>query len=76
MLKVLETLYSFPYYPIFVGYCIWRLLKRAKGASSDGIIGYSPEWEILGSLAIGPLLAPIDIAVTIYKWIKSKLWTA
>lgn len=70
--QILIALYSFPLYPILVGYAIWRLLKRAKGASSDGIIGYSPEWEILGSLAIGPLLSPIDMVVSIFKWFKKK----
>ncbi len=71
-IQIFYILYSFPVYAILVGYCFWRLVKRMENTSIDGVIGYSPEWEIIGYLIIGPIIAVIDIILTIYN--KLKKW--
>lgn len=48
-------------------YCIYKLYKRSKHSSFDGVIGYSPGLEVIMVLALGPLLAVIDISLT---WIR------
>ncbi len=51
-------------------YCLYKLFKRSKLTSLDGVIGYSPGLEVIMVLALGPLLAVIDISLTwinIYK---------
>ena len=51
-------------------YCLYKLFKRSKLTSLDGVIGYSPGLEVIMVLVLGPLLAVIDISLTwinIYK---------
>lgn len=48
-------------------YCLYKLFKRSKNVSLDGVIGYSPGLEIVMVLLIGPLLAIIDFCLT---WIR------
>ena len=48
-------------------YCLYKLFKRSKNVSLDGVIGYSPGLEIVMVLLIGPLLAIIDFSLT---WIR------
>ena len=51
-------------------YCLYKLYKRSKLTSLDGVIGYSPGLEVIMVLVLGPLLAVIDISLTwinIYK---------
>ena len=48
-------------------YCLYKLYKRSKMSSHDGVIGYSPGLEVLMVIMIGPLLAIIDISLT---WIR------
>jgi hypothetical protein len=48
-------------------YCLYKLYKRSKLSSHDGVIGYSPGLEVLMVIVIGPLLAIIDISLT---WIR------
>lgn len=48
-------------------YCLYKLFKRSKMSSHDGVIGYSPGLEVLMVIVIGPLLAIIDISLT---WIR------
>ncbi len=48
-------------------YCLYKLFKRSKNISLDGVIGYSPGLEIVMVLLIGPLLAIIDFSLT---WIR------
>jgi hypothetical protein len=51
-------------------YCLYKLFKRSKLTSLDGVIGYSPGLEVIMVLILGPLLAVIDISLTwinIYK---------
>ena len=42
-------------------YCLYKLFKRSKNISLDGVIGYSPGLEIVMVLLIGPLLAIINL---------------
>lgn len=48
-------------------YCLYKLYKRSKLSSHDGVIGYSPGLEVLMVIMIGPVLAIIDISLT---WIR------
>lgn len=48
-------------------YCLYKLFKRSKLTSLDGVIGYSPGLEAIMVIFLGPLLAIIDISLT---WIK------
>jgi hypothetical protein len=48
-------------------YCLYKLFKRSKNTSLDGVIGYSPGLEVVMVLLLGPLLAVIDISLT---WIR------
>jgi len=48
-------------------YCVYKLFKRSKNISLDGVIGYSPGLEVIMVIIIGPLLAIIDISLT---WIR------
>lgn len=48
-------------------YCLYKLYKRSKMSSYDGVIGYSPGLEVIMVLMLGPLLAIIDISLT---WIR------
>jgi hypothetical protein len=48
-------------------YCLYKLYKRSKMSSYDGVIGYSPGLEVIMVIMIGPLLAIIDISLT---WIR------
>ncbi len=48
-------------------YCLYKLFKRSKMSSYDGVIGYSPGLEVIMVVMIGPLLAIIDISLT---WIR------
>jgi hypothetical protein len=48
-------------------YCLYKLYKRSKMSSYDGVIGYSPGLEVIMVVMIGPLLAIIDISLT---WIR------
>jgi len=48
-------------------YCLYKLFKRSKMSSYDGVIGYSPGLEVIMVIMIGPLLAIIDISLT---WIR------
>ena len=48
-------------------YCVFKLFKRSKNISLDGVIGYSPGLEVVMVIILGPLLAMIDISLT---WIR------
>ncbi len=48
-------------------YCVYKLFKRSKNISLDGVIGYAPGLEIVMVIVLGPLLAIIDISLT---WIR------
>lgn len=48
-------------------YCLYKLYKRSKMSSYDGVIGYSPGLEVIMVVILGPLLAIIDISLT---WIR------
>jgi hypothetical protein len=48
-------------------YCVFKLFKRSKNISLDGVIGYSPGLEVVMVIILGPLLAVIDISLT---WIR------
>lgn len=48
-------------------YCLYKLYKRSKMSSYDGVIGYSPGLEVIMVIMIGPILAIIDISLT---WIR------
>ncbi len=48
-------------------YCLYKLYKRSKMSSHDGVIGYSPGLEMIMVIMIGPILAIIDICLT---WIR------
>jgi hypothetical protein len=46
---------------------VYKLFKRSKNISLDGVIGYSPGLEVVMVIILGPLLAVIDISLT---WIR------
>ncbi|MEI7587901.1 MAG: hypothetical protein WCJ68_00305 [Chitinophagia bacterium] len=48
-------------------YCLYKLTKRSKSISLDGVIGYTPGLEVIMVVLLGPLLAVIDISLT---WIR------
>lgn len=48
-------------------YCVYKLFKRSRNISLDGVIGYSPGLEVIMVIVLGPLLAVIDISLT---WIR------
>ena len=48
-------------------YCIYKLTKRSKSISLDGVVGYTPGLEVILVILLGPLLAVIDISLT---WIR------
>ena len=48
-------------------YCLYKLYKRSKMSSYDGVIGYSPGLEVFMVIMLGPILAIIDISLT---WIR------
>ena len=48
-------------------YCLFKLYKRSKMSSYDGVIGYSPGLEVFMVIMLGPILAIIDISLT---WIR------
>ena len=50
-------------------YCIYKLNKRSKSISLDGVIGYTPGLEVIMVIVLGPLLAVIDISLTL-TWIR------
>lgn len=59
-------------YILSVIYCIWRMVKRYKKSSLDGITGYSPGLDLIVALILAPILAPIDIIVTVIQKLRSK----
>jgi hypothetical protein len=50
---------------ISFAYCMWRITKRNKSSSLDGVTGTSVGLEVIMVILIGPLLATVDIAVTL-----------
>ena len=48
-------------------YCLYKLYKRSKMSSHDGVIGYSPGLAMILVIMIGPILALIGICLT---WIR------
>ena len=38
-------------------YCLYKLYKRSRMSSHDGVIGYSPGLEMIMVIMIGPVLA-------------------
>lgn len=48
-------------------YCVYKLYKRSRSTSFDGVIGYTPGLEVIMVIALGPLLTVIDISLT---WIR------
>ena len=48
-------------------YCLYKLNKRSKATSLDGVIGHTPGLEVIMVILLGPLLALIDVSLT---WIK------
>lgn len=48
-------------------YCLYKLHKRSKSTSLDGVIGHTPGLEVIMVVLLGPLLALIDVSLT---WIR------
>lgn len=48
-------------------YCLYKLHKRSRSTSLDGVIGHTPGLEVIMVVLLGPLLAVIDMSLT---WIK------
>ncbi len=57
---------------VSIAYCIYKLSKRYKKSSLDGITGYQPGLDLLAIIVIGPILAIADIVVDIYRYFKNK----
>lgn len=55
------------YWIIAIVYCLWRVIRRYRMSSHDGITGIHLNEEMLGIIALAPILAPVDIIIT---WIK------
>ena len=48
-------------------YCMYKLIKRAKHMSLDGVVGYTPGLDLIVCILLGPILAIVDISLT---WIR------
>lgn len=63
-------------YFLSVIYCLWRINKRYKKSSHDGIVGMTPELDIIAVLFLGPVLAFVDIVVSwtimVYTYYKNR----
>jgi hypothetical protein len=46
---------------------MYKLMKRAKHMSLDGVIGYTPGLDLIVCIILGPILAVVDITLT---WIR------
>jgi hypothetical protein len=49
---------------------MYKLFKRAKHMSLDGIVGYTPGLDMIACIILGPILAIVDISltwITLYK---------
>lgn len=60
-------------YILSVVYCMWRIIKRYKYSSHDGVIGPTPGLDIIAVLILAPILTVVDLIVTIInKYFKRK----
>lgn len=48
-------------YLVSIPYCIWKLIKRYKRVSLDGITGYTPGLDIITVIFAGPLFMVVDL---------------
>jgi allophanate hydrolase subunit 1 len=62
----------FVYHIVAVAYCMWRILKRYKKSSLDGVIGTSPGLDTLAVVFLAPLLMPLDLLITLAGLKKKK----
>jgi hypothetical protein len=46
---------------------MYKLIKRAKHMSLDGVIGYTPGLDLIVCIILGPVLAIVDVSLT---WIR------
>lgn len=51
-------------YVLSVIYCMWRIIKRNKKSSHDGVTGMSSGLDIIAVILLAPILAVVDIVVT------------
>jgi hypothetical protein len=65
--KIMDKNILFAIWVVSAIYCVYKLFKRSKNISLDGVIGYSPGLEVVMVIILGPLLAIIDISLT---WIR------
>lgn len=76
MTKIIEFLYSFPFYPICLGYWAWRSMKRWSKSSLDGVIGASPGTDMIAAVFLAPILAPIDMGISVVQYLIRKIKSA
>lgn len=62
----------FLFHLICIVYCLWRINKRYKKVSLDGIIGVTPGLDTVIVILIAPVLAVLDIIITWVKIIKNR----
>jgi len=51
-------------YFLCVVYCMWRLFKRYKKTSHDGVIGVTPGLDLIAVIFLAPILTIVDIVVS------------
>ena len=59
-------------YLLSLAYCIIKLGKRYTKSTLDGVIGATPNMDIIAMLFLAPILALIDICITIYLFFVNK----
>jgi len=57
---------------VSIAYCIYRLSKRYKKSSLDGITGYQPGLDMLAVLVMAPVLMIVDMIVNLYRHFRDE----
>lgn len=55
-------------------YCLYKLTKRANDKNMGGGVGETPALDTLMVLVLAPFLAIMDLLITVFNFIKRKLW--
>jgi len=55
-------------------YCLYKLALRANDKTMGGGIGETPALDTLMVVILAPFLAIVDILISVFNFIKRKLW--
>jgi hypothetical protein len=61
-------------YIISIIYCFYKLAQRASDKTMGGGIGETPALDTLMVLVLAPFLAIVDLLISIFNFIKRKLF--